>query len=226
MAAVVVLNYGMGNVHSIVKALRLYLPDVRYSRDEQEIAQAKALVLPGDGAFSAAMTELKGALQKNLLAFIASGKPLLGICIGFQILFEDSEETSLESSSNLETCPKVKGLAILPGYIRKFSFANTNTRIPHIGWNKLISVKQQDPKQYMYFIHSYRATQVPKQYIEFYCDYAGDLFPAVVRKDNVLAVQFHPEKSGTVGLKFIEKWTQSLGRGSAQKGSSLSAAVG
>ena len=202
---VVVLDYGMGNIHSIIKALRLYLSDVRYSKDEKEIRQACALVLPGDGAFKAAMARLHGALGQSLIDFIASGRPLLGICIGFQILFSDSEESLSESTEQ-----KTKGLGIIPGSIQKFSFTD-NTRVPHMGWNQLLSQPGASfletlNKKYMYFIHSYYAAKVPEKFVVAYCNYAGQSFPAVVKKENIIAVQFHPEKSSQAGLKFIEDW--------------------
>ena len=208
-APLIVLDYGMGNIHSITKALRLYWPDVRYSKDERELGQACALVLPGDGAFAAAMDRLHGNLKQSLLDFVSSGRPLLGICIGFQILFSESEEAPAQNTKQ-----KTRGLALIPGRIQKFCFAD-KTRIPHMGWNRLLLQPDSNfaaslNNKYMYFIHSYYAAQVPKKFAAAYCSYAGQSFPAIVKKENITATQFHPEKSSQAGLDFIENWTKTI----------------
>ena len=223
-ASVIVVDYGMGNIHSILKALRLYLSDVRYSKDISEIREAAALVLPGDGAFAAAMQGLQGEIGAALRERVQAGVPLLGICIGFQVLFQDSDEVFHTGGASLRATrtaieQKENGLAFLKGNIRRFHFEN-GTRIPHMGWNQLIPpapanklrFKNLPPitRQYMYFIHSYRAEQVMPDCIAAYCDYAGDIFPAIVQHKNITAFQFHPEKSGVAGLEFIKSWATQL----------------
>lgn len=194
---IAVVNYGMGNIHSILKALRLYHDNVVFTADPDVLTRADALVLPGDGAFAAAMKGLSGGLGAIVKDHAASGRPLLGICIGFQVLFQDSTES--------ESGELVQGLGLLPGQIRRFRFSDEEIRIPHMGWNTLVS--HNDLKdRYMYFIHSYRAEKTPADLVTAYCDYAGDLFPAVVHQKNILATQFHPEKSSDAGLDLLRRW--------------------
>jgi len=204
---IAVVDYGMGNIHSILKALRIYHPDTIFTSDRSELEKADALVLPGDGAFAAAMRHLRGGPEETLRRHVELKKPLLGVCIGFQILFKDSDEThSSESAGEI-----VPGLGILPGKIRRFTFADSSLRVPHMGWNSLVKTAGSFANlenHYVYFIHSYRAVDVPEKNVAAWCRYGNDTFPAAVEKDGTLAVQFHPEKSDKVGLSIIEKWIQ------------------
>lgn len=225
----------MGNIHSIIKALRLFASDVVFTADPSHIKAADALVLPGDGAFEAAMQGLAGSegMQSTLLEKVSAGTPLLGVCIGFQILFADSNEcfeahvlgdsSALENSATDNPVNKeagdhsgtLPGLGLIPGHIRRFPFAAGDQRVPHMGWNTLQFRETSDAfaqaaDEYVYFIHSYRAVQVPDEFVVAHCDYAGDVFPAMVRRDNILATQFHPEKSAAVGLRMIERWVESV----------------
>lgn len=234
-APIVVIDYGMGNIHSIVKALRLYAPEVVFTNDPGEIARARALVLPGDGAFGAAMQNLSGELEAGIRKFLDAGGRMLGVCIGFQILFEDSDETINDASPGTAENQKSsagsssqsgaavtlnRGLGLIPGRIRRFDFSesaavDSNTagvRIPHMGWNRLLDPETNEAGEHMYFIHSYRAEGVPDEFVVARCEYEGDVFPAVVRNKNgnILAAQFHPEKSDRAGLKFIQDWVLSL----------------
>ncbi|MBE7438307.1 MAG: imidazole glycerol phosphate synthase subunit HisH [Spirochaetales bacterium] len=194
------LDYGMGNIHSILKALRRFDPDVVFSRDADLLARSRALVLPGDGAFCAAMENLTASgLDVFLRDWAGKDLPLLGICIGFQVLFEDSTEDAPQG---------MPGLAILPGKIRRFAFSNS-TRVPHMGWNRLIDA-DGSIKDYMYFVHSYHAKDVPREIIEYCCRYDSCLFPAAVRRGRLMAYQFHPEKSGKRGLQLLENWVKSI----------------
>lgn len=202
---IVVVDYGMGNIHSILKALRLYAGDVMYTNDVSAIRNARALVLPGDGAFAAAMQGLAGPLEDAIRDFVEHGRPLLGVCIGFQVLFEDSDETH-DDSGDL-----VRGLGLIRGNIRRFHFKDEHVRVPHMGWNRLLpSESRSTDGDYVYFIHSYRAENVPARNVVANCNYAGDVFPAIVRNDagNVIAAQFHPEKSDTTGLAMLQAWVQ------------------
>lgn len=203
MPGIAVLDYGMGNIHSILKALRLFHSDVTYTSDPARIRSSEALVLPGDGAFEAAMEGLAPS-RDLILQHVSEDKPLFGICIGFQVLFEDSSEC--ESGI-------IPGLGLLNGNIRRFQFQDPDIRVPHMGWNRLIPSSLADKEyysDYMYFIHSYRAENTNPSEVVASCDYAGDTFPAVVRKDSILACQFHPEKSGDHGLFLIRDWVSSL----------------
>lgn len=245
---IVVVDYGMGNIHSMLKALRLFASHVIYSADAAMIATADGLVLPGDGAFGSAMQNVSGRIREALLVAIERGQPLLGVCIGFQILFQDSDEfldipmigfrEQQGKSSHrkpiegkpIERRP-IEGLNLLPGKIRRFQFSD-GRRIPHIGWNRLLYQNRDDlsgsnpgkadqnrgaPDEgrlkrgdYMYFIHSCRAVEVPEEYVGAYCQYGEELFPAIVRKENITATQFHPEKSAWPGLRLIERWVKGI----------------
>ncbi len=205
--SIVVVDFGMGNIHSMIKALRLYHPEVVFSADPEVIRSAKGIVLPGDGAFGAAMDHLEQGPGDVVLERIAAGVPMLGVCIGFQVLFDDSTETSHKEDGGVRV-----GLGLVPGKIRKFQ-REGDLRIPHMGWNILEpDVKIENTpsyySSYMYFIHSYRAEQVPEENVLAWCSYGSHRFPAVVMKDNILAVQFHPEKSDREGLKLIEDWVE------------------
>ncbi len=227
----VVVDYGMGNIHSIIKALKLYHPDTVFTSDLEQIRRARALVLPGDGAFGAAMEHLSGPLEGALREHIAQQKPLLGVCIGFQVLFEDSDEVFHDSGArgamdegagsqgakgegSSPQATLVKGLGVIPGHIRRFSLP-AEFRIPHMGWNRIESGAAAGEgagadylNDSMYFIHSYRAQEVPEEYVLAWCRYDSDRCPAVVRKGSVLATQFHPEKSDRMGLRLIEEWVR------------------
>jgi len=195
-----VLDYGMGNIHSIVKALRRFDPEVVFTKDPDLLSHARALVLPGDGAFCAAMEGLSSSgLGDFLCQWAQKDRPLLGICIGFQVLFEDSTEDAPEGTA---------GLALLPGKVRRFSFSKS-TRVPHMGWNRLID-QQGSIRDYMYFVHSYYATEVPARIVEYFCNYDTVTFPAAVRQGRLLAYQFHPEKSGARGLELLQNWVENL----------------
>ena len=214
---IVVVDYGMGNIHSILKALRRYSDRVVFTDDPSVIASAAAIVLPGDGAFAAAMENLSGAKLNAVLGAVAAGTPLLGVCIGFQILFEDSDEVFDGQPGEL-----IQGMGLIPGHVRRFH-STDGLRIPHMGWNLLESGPASAPaipdREYMYFIHSYRATGVPAEYVCAYTSYGKDRFPAAVRRGNILATQFHPEKSDVVGLRLLEDWVGSVNSSVASTGS-------
>ncbi|GIX41005.1 MAG: imidazole glycerol phosphate synthase subunit HisH [Leptospiraceae bacterium] len=207
---IVVLDYGMGNIHSIIKALELYYPDVVYTNDKNKIKNAKGLVLPGDGHFHTAMLHLQN-LKDSIYEHISKEKPLLGICIGFQILFEDSDEVLKEYNQ-----PTIEGLKLISGKIRKFSIKNKNFKIPHMGWNQLIPNTKHFSNvpdyfnTYMYFIHSYRAVNVDDSYVLTWTEYAGELFPSTVKKNYIWGCQYHPEKSDIAGLEFLKDWIKQL----------------
>ncbi len=197
----------MGNIHSIVKALRLFHDEVVFTADPSVLGRAVAIVLPGDGAFAAAMQHLHGRFRDLIGEHVHNQKPLLGVCIGFQVLFEDSDEFAPDSPG-----VPVKGLGLVPGRVRRFP-VRTGERVPHMGWNELVDARgelQPWQGEYMYFIHSYRPVDVPDQYVSARCEYAGDRFPAAIHHGSIAGVQFHPEKSWRAGLSLLESWTRSV----------------
>ena len=191
---IAVVDYGLGNLGSVIKGFRHAGAEVVLTGDEAELRAADALVLPGDGAFGATMDEVRRrGLVPVLLEAAASGKPLLGICIGMQVLFEESEEHG-----------RHEGLGLLPGRVRRFSDA---LPVPHMGWNTL-KRRQAHPMldgfedgTHVYFVHSYYCDARPEDTVAT-SDYGID-FPAIVARGNVVGAQFHPEKSQAVGLRMV-----------------------
>ena len=196
----VIIDYGMGNLHSVNKALLRVGADVVISSDKKVIAAADKVILPGVGAFGDCMANLQkydliGVIQEAL----HSGKPFLGICLGEQLLFEGSEEA-----------PGVPGLGFFKGQVEKIK---TSLKIPHMGWNDL-TLKNTSPLlkksegKYVYFVHSYHAVPEDKSIITSVCQYGCEI-TASVGKGSVQALQFHPEKSSSVGmgiLKAFKEW--------------------
>jgi glutamine amidotransferase len=193
---IVLIDYGMGNLHSVGKALEISGAKVKISSKPEDILKADKLVLPGVGAFKEAMRELKKRkLIKPIIQHIKKGRVFLGLCLGLQLLFEESEEGG-----------KAKGLGILKGRVKKFS---AKLKIPHMGWNQIKKKKQAGPlfknipdNNYMYFIHSYYAAPKDKSVIAAATNYAID-FTSVIWKDNIYAFQGHPEKSQKLGLQIL-----------------------
>jgi glutamine amidotransferase len=196
---IAIVDYGIGNLGSVTKAFRHVGAETVLSGDPQRLLAADALVLPGDGAFGATMDEVRGRGLLPVLAEAARrGTPLLGICIGMQLLFEESEEHGRHT-----------GLGLLPGRVRRFE---TQLPVPHMGWNALRRVREHpvldgmEDGAYVYFVHSY------------YCDAGADVvlatseygreFAAVVGHGNIVGMQFHPEKSQAVGLRMIGDWVR------------------
>ena len=195
---VVIIDYDAGNIKSVEKAIQHLGSEVVLSNDKNVIKSADRVILPGVGAFGHAMKNLKKYdLVETIRDYAKSGNPFLGICLGMQILFDSSEEDM-----------GVEGLSIVKGSIKKIP-AKDSFKIPHMGWNNL-TVKHETPLteelegQSVYFVHSY-FTDVPKEYIDVTADYGIDV-PAMIHKDNVYGAQFHPEKSGDVGLGILKKF--------------------
>ncbi len=201
MTTIAIADYGIGNLGSVTKAFRHAGAEVVLTGDPEVLRSADALVLPGDGAFGATMDEVtRRGLVAVLRETVAAGKPLLGICIGMQLLFEESEEHGLH-----------KGLGFLPGRVRRFDAGLT---VPHMGWNRL-RVRRSHPLldgladgSYVYFVHSYFC-DAPEDVVIASSDYGAD-FPAIVGRGNVLGVQFHPEKCQGVGLRMVANFVRSL----------------
>lgn len=195
---IIVIDYDAGNTANVLRALDKIGVEAELSADPQKILAASGLILPGVGAYPAAMAELeKRGLVSAIKEAVAKGTPLLGICLGMQLL----TETGLEHH-------ETSGLGFIPGATREIP-AKNGFPVPHMGWNDL-QVKQESPltaglqDQAVYFVHSY-FTDVPQAYIDVVADYSIQV-PAMIHKDNVYGAQFHPEKSGTVGLGILKKF--------------------
>jgi imidazole glycerol-phosphate synthase subunit HisH len=197
-----IIDYGMGNIHSVRKALESLGADTLVSNDPKEIKKCAKLVLPGVGAFDDAAKELeKRGLSAAIREAVIDKKIFLGICLGMQLLFEKSEEG------------KQPGLGIIKGSVKKFT-ACAALKVPHMGWNNL-SIRQKDcplfkdikDNSYVYFCHSYYPAPSEKNVTAAITDY-GLEFSAIVRKDNVYGVQFHPEKSQEAGMKMLKNFVQ------------------
>lgn len=186
---IAVLDYGSGNVNSVKKAFDYLGEDSIITSDLKEVLNADKVVFPGVGNFGDVMKELKKRkLDVIIKKAIEMKKPFLGICVGLQVLFEESKES-----------PGIKGLGIFKGKVVKFK----QGKIPQIGWNKISSNTIGDG--YVYFVNSYYVAPDDKNIIESTSDYYVK-FTAAVKKDNVFATQFHPEKSGEFGLRILKKW--------------------
>ncbi len=197
---IAIIDYGAGNLQSVKKALDFIGAENIITDDPQKIKSADKVLLPGVGSFGDAMDSMaKSGLVETVKECALSGKPFLGICLGLQLLFEESEES-----------PGVKGLGIFKGKIKKFS-SDMGLKIPHIGWNSL-SIKQNDTlfkdipeNSYVYFVHSYYLHAEDESDIATVTNYGID-FHSAVGKNNVFATQFHPEKSGDVGLQILRNF--------------------
>ncbi|CAA3014562.1 imidazole glycerol phosphate synthase hisHF, chloroplastic [Olea europaea subsp. europaea] len=200
-SVVTLLDYGAGNVRSVRNAIRFLGFDIKDVQTPEDIMNAKRLIFPGVGAFAAAMDVLnKKEMAEVLCAYIKQDRPFLGICLGLQLLFESSEENG-----------PVKGLGLIPGVVGRFDSSN-GFRVPHIGWNALQITKDSQilddiGSRHVYFVHSYRAmpSDDNRDWISSTCNY-GENFIASVRRGNIHAVQFHPEKSGDVGLSILRRF--------------------
>ena len=199
---ITIINYGAGNLFSVEKAFAALGAEVRVSSRSEDILSADQVVLPGVGAFGDCMKQLKASgLIPAIKESIAHEVPLLGICVGLQILFEGSDESS-----------GVEGLNLLRGHVHKISAPHE--KIPHMGWNALdIAQAHRDnglfvgvPQgSYVYFVHSYHAVPEDKDIVSSTCFY-GEEITASLSAENIMATQFHPEKSGDIGLNIIQNF--------------------
>ncbi len=200
---ITVIDYGMGNLRSVVKAVEKYTEHVRVSHDPLDIERSDALIMPGDGAFGMAMDNLKkmGWIEP-LLDYINNDGYFLGICLGFQLLYSASEEFGLR-----------EGLNIIEGNVLRFKVPGL--KVPHMGWNQVKLVPDSKflegipSDTYFYFIHSYYPVINDKSWVLGEADY-GIKFPCIVGKGNLIATQFHPEKSHNMGLKIIENFVRNV----------------
>ena len=191
---IAIIDYGAGNLRSVKNALDYFKAGSIITDKPKDVINADGLILPGDGSFGFLMDSLK---KKELIIpiknFIKSGKPFLGICLGLQALFEESEES-----------PGIKGLGLLKGKVIKFQ----KGKIPQIGWNKIIPAKNNIFMEgYVYFVNSYYAVPKDKSAIASETDYFGK-FASAIQCKNITAMQFHPERSGKFGIELLRRWLQ------------------
>jgi imidazole glycerol-phosphate synthase subunit HisH len=203
-ADVLIVDYGIGNLRSLEKAFEAVGVRPVRSGDPEAIAQAERLVLPGVGAFGACAAELKArGLWEPVLQAAEAGVPLLGVCVGMQLLFETGEEHGSH-----------EGLGLLPGRVVRFSGVSPDglpLKVPHMGWNPLRPTHPHplldglDEGAHVYFVHSYHAR--PDEPADVVAEAAyGEAFPAIVARNNVMGAQFHPEKSQTAGLRLLRNF--------------------
>ncbi len=198
-----IIDYGLGNLGSVVNAFRYLDVEVVLTADKEDILAAEGIILPGVGAFGEGMKNLrKRNLDKVVINSVQKGKPLLGICLGLQLLFSSSEED-----------PDIKGLDLIKGRVKKFDEQNIS-KIPHIGWNQ-IELTDNDPlfkglkkPRNFYFVHSYYVVPQNNQFSLGKTIYSSEKFTSVVRKNNIWGIQCHPEKSSKTGLKFLQNFSE------------------
>ncbi|MFH1189982.1 MAG: imidazole glycerol phosphate synthase subunit HisH [Candidatus Omnitrophota bacterium] len=211
---IAVIDYGMGNLRSVEKALDRVGAKAKITSNPADIAGCDKLVLPGVGAFGDAMKELKDLrLVEPIKDAIKRGKPFLGLCLGLQLLFDESEES-----------PGVRGLSVLSGLVRKFDLRDKNLKVPHMGWNSIelsaagrqLSANGKPCAEildgvpdgsYMYFVHSYYVEPKDKEIVLTTTEY-GPAFASGVRRENLYGFQFHPEKSQALGVRILENFVK------------------
>jgi glutamine amidotransferase len=194
---IVIVDYGLGNLRSVIRGLENAGAKAVITSDPVEIASAEAIVLPGVGAFHEGMDQL-GSLQETVVAAVQD-VPLLGICLGMQMLMDASEEHGAH-----------RGLGLIPGHVKKFPSVR-GMKVPHMGWNSICIDKPDNPlfegfatEEYMYFVHSYYADTTPEFILTsttYICPFASSIC-----NNNAYGVQFHPEKSGEIGLKMLKNF--------------------
>jgi imidazole glycerol-phosphate synthase subunit HisH len=199
MSETVIIDYGMGNLRSVEKALMAVGDQAVISQDPEVVRHGDRLILPGVGAFGDAMSNLKQAgLDLAIRDAVAQGKPLLGLCLGLELLFSESEEFG-----------RHEGLNLIPGHVRKFE--ETALRVPHVGWNQIESLRP-DPLlenlpdgSYFYFVHSFFVEPDRSDNALAWTNYGGP-FCSIARHENVWGAQFHPEKSQDAGKRLLRNF--------------------
>lgn len=198
---ITIIDYGMGNLKSVYNALKKVNFDCQISSEVTDIEMADKLILPGVGAFKDAMDNLQNLdLILPIRKKVNDGCPLLGICLGMQMLFDEGDECELR-----------KGLGFIEGKIKLMN-SKENLKIPHIGWNRLEFNRENkilnniNKESFVYYVHSFMATEMIDENLIAYSKYGDINIPGIVNKGNVYGMQFHPEKSGEVGLKILKNF--------------------
>ena len=198
---ITIIDYGMGNLKSVYNALKKVNFDCQISSEVTDIEMADKLILPGVGAFKDAMDNLQNLdLILPIRKKVYDGCPLLGICLGMQMLFDEGYECELR-----------KGLGFIEGKIKLMN-SKENLKIPHIGWNRLEFNRENkilnniNKESFVYYVHSFMATEMIDENLIAYSKYGDINIPGIVNKGNVYGMQFHPEKSGEVGLKILKNF--------------------
>lgn len=202
---IALIDYGSGNIRSVCKALQHEGADVRLISSAEGLEQARAVVLPGVGAFADCVQGIRTrGLWEPLLAWLQSGKPFLGICVGYQLLFEESEEAP----------DGTRGFGFFSGKVKRF--ATPGLKVPQIGWNALQFPQPDHPlwrglpaNPHVFFVHSYFPVPADPGVVTATADY-GEVFAAAAAGGNVAGVQFHPEKSQSVGLRILRNFLQNV----------------
>ena len=194
----------MGNIHSVTKSLESLGQEIILINNKHQTKDCKALILPGVGAFDPAINNLSNTeLIIDIKNWINSGKSFLGICLGLQLLFESSDEGS------------INGLGIVKGQIKKIPQLS-DQRIPHVGWCELLPtrnnslLRNDELNNWVYFVHSYHAVPSNKNLIAANVGYGTEKLTAIIEQDNLIACQFHPEKSGKTGEKLLRRWLKNI----------------
>jgi glutamine amidotransferase len=212
---IALIDYGMGNIHSVKKALELFGAKTFVTDNPDEIKRSEKIVLPGVGAFLDAIQELeRRGIAEVIKDEIKDKKPFLGICLGMQLLFEESQEAKDSKGLGLsKSLGLSKGLGLLKGVVMKFP-SRPGFKVPHMGWNQIKFVLPACPlikgipeNSYVYFCHSYYPQPKDKNIIACQTDYIEE-FASLVWQENIFGVQFHPEKSQAAGLKILENFVK------------------
>lgn len=203
---IVIVDYGVGNLYSLTRAFKFFGVEAAVAEDAEILGQADGVVLPGVGSFEAGMRGLKmRGLEKKILEIAESNKPMLGICLGAQIMLTQGHEFGI-----------FKGLDIINGQVVHFPVLADSEKIPQVGWNTIFPpeagvwsgtiLNSFDKNDQVYFVHSYIFEPESKENILALTTYGGHTFCSAIKKGNIYGCQFHPEKSGQVGLKIIENF--------------------
>ena len=202
---IAVIDYGVGNIGSVLKAFEYLEISAKLTADKKEIKKADGLVLPGVGAFGSGMKKLhEKDLVKVIKKEVKNGKPILGICLGLQLLFKSSEEN-----------PSISGLCLINGEVKKIEKKEV-AKIPHMGWNSLEQREENElldnlekPRDF-YFIHSYYVEPADKNLIKAETNYGNIKFASLINKNKIWGIQPHPEKSSQKGLQLLENFAEKI----------------
>lgn len=195
---IAIIDYGAGNIYSVLNRLKTMRVNAKLTSDKSEIENSDGLILPGVGAFGYAAQALQGLGLYGIIKDFVKIKPILGICLGMQLLFDSSEESV-----------GAQGLGLIKGNVTRIK---AQKKIPHIGWTSLNNIRGNllettKENEYFYFVHSFGAHAVDRSFVAATAEY-GEEFDSVVEKGNIFGTQFHPEKSGNAGLKIFEKFVR------------------